>query len=178
MIVVFDTETTSLLGAEAGGVENQPHIIEFAALKFDTNGDQIEQIRIIMNPRIPISDEINRITGYTDEMLKDMKPFAAHWKFIADFWRGVDTCVGHNLMFDKKVLYWELVRIGKEMNFPWIETDFCTADNCNRLFGHRKSLSDLHLHYFGEAFSGAHHAIEDVKATARCYFRMINSNVT
>lgn len=174
MIIVFDTETTALLGAEASGAVSQPSIIEFAAIKFNLEGQRIDQVRIVMNPRIPIPDEATRITGYTDEMVKDMKPFAAHWKEIAAFWRDGTVCVGHHLMFDKKVLFWELVRIGKEMNFPWIETDFCTADECSKHFGHRKSLSDLHMHYFGETFTGAHTAIEDANATSRVYFKMRN----
>lgn len=177
MIVVFDTETTSLLGAEAGGVENQPRIIEFAALKFDYKGKPISQLFLQMNPRIPITDEVTKITGYTDNKVRDFKPFVAHWQNIADFWDDAGYCVGHNVMFDKRVLFWELTRLGKEMNFPWIRNDFCTADTCNKIFGHRKNLTDLHLHFFGEAFVGAHGALPDATATAKVFFRMMKDGI-
>jgi DNA polymerase III epsilon subunit-like protein len=174
MIVLFDTETTSLLAPEAGGQEQQPRIIELGAVKYNFQAELVDRLNIIMNPRVPITDEITRITGYTDEKVRGFKPFAAHWRHIAMFWRDATLCVGHNIMFDKKVLYWELVRIGKEMNFPWAISDVCTADTCNKVFGHRKNLTDLHTHYFGHGFEGAHGAMADVEASARVFWRMVN----
>src|SRR3954470_11463131 len=100
--IFFDTETTGLLGVEAGGQEKQPHIIEFAAIKYRDN-ELVDTYYAVMNPRVIISEESTKAHGYTNDMLVNMNPFVMHWKQIAEFWKGANLQIGHNLMFDKNV---------------------------------------------------------------------------
>lgn len=176
-IIVFDTENTSLLAAEIGGQENQPHMIELAAIKFDDKYYYEDQLHIIMRPRISIPEETTKINGYTNENVADKKPFIAHWKDIANFWRGSRVIVGHNVMYDKTVLYWELFRIGKHLNFPWASFDICTADSTQKWLGHRLSLSDLYFRLFNENFSDAHKAVSDAKATSLVFKKMVDDDI-
>jgi DNA polymerase III epsilon subunit-like protein len=177
-LIVYDTETTSLLAASASGQENQPHIIEFAALKYNLQFERIDKLHLFLNPRVPITEEITKITGYTDELVRDKKPFTAHWREIATFFLGSTMSVGHNIMFDKMVLAYELERIGKVTNFPWPAQDVCTADTIQKKLGHRLNLTDLHTDLFGQGFSGAHGAMNDALATANCYIEMVKRGMT
>jgi DNA polymerase III epsilon subunit-like protein len=177
MIIVMDTETTALLAVSAAAQEEQPHLIEFAAIKFNTNLEPIQNIHIVMNPRVKIPDESIRIHGFTNEMVKDKQPFVAHWKQIASFFHESTILVGHNVLFDKNVLIWELTRINKQYNFPWCLRDIDTVEECTKWLGHRLSLTDLHIKLFGEPFQGAHGAMEDTKATAHCFRKMVNDGV-
>src|SRR4051812_37763447 len=170
--VFFDTETTGLLGVEAGGEQKQPHIIEFAAIKYDGNV-RVADLYLVMNPRVIISEESTKAHGYTNDMLVNMNPFTMHWKKIANFWKDVDMQIGHNLMFDKHVLNWELNRINKHLNFPWAMKDTCTVEVCVKWLGHRLSLTDLHVKLFGNEFYGAHSAMNDVEATVKCYEKLL-----
>lgn len=174
--VFFDTETTNLLGPEAGGQEQQPHLIEFAAVKY-RDDEKVDELYLVMNPRVPIPEESTKAHGYTNDMLKGMKPFSMHWKQIARFWRDADVQIGHNLMFDKNVLHWELRRISKQLNFPWASNDVCTVEVCTKWLGHRLSLTDLHIKLFGNEFSGAHSAMNDVNATIACYQKLVGDGV-
>lgn len=172
--IIWDVETTGLLAPGAASLSQQPYIIEIAAIKIDQkNNTELGSLHLIINPMVPISETITKITGFTNALVANKKPFVAHWKEIAEFWRGCDTIVGHNVMFDKMVLFWELKRIGKENNFPWAINDICTIETVQKWLGHRMNLMDLHVKLFGEVFASAHSAMNDAHATRRCYFRMI-----
>jgi DNA polymerase III epsilon subunit-like protein len=82
------------------------------------------------------------------------------------------------MQFDEKILGAEFLRSGYPNLIESMERT-CTmqaATNYCRLPGTRgykwPTLQELHMKLFKEAFEGAHHALVDVRACARCYFEL------
>ena len=176
-IIVFDTETTDFLAPEIAGAARQPHMIEFACIKLNGELQEVDRLVILMNPKVPIPEAATKVHGYTDETVKSLKPFAAFWKQIATFFIGSTHAVGHNLLFDKNIVHWELIRIGKQMNFPWPPGAICTVEAIQKIKGHRMNLMDLYVELMGETFTGAHSANADVEATMKVFVRMVEKEM-
>jgi DNA polymerase III subunit epsilon len=123
-IIVFDTETTGLLAPIAAGQEYQPHLVEFYGIRMTDKFELREQLTFRCRPPI----EAVKVHGITDEMVADQASFVQLLPEITHFFLGSHIAVGHNLMYDKMVLYWELVRIGKTLNFPWSPGAICTSE--------------------------------------------------
>lgn len=103
---------------------------------------------------------------------------------------AADLIVCHNLQFDSRVFEAEMYRIRENYDtltpMPPKKSEgkdkLCTmmksAKLCNLPhksgsgFGKWPSLEELNLHLFGEPNEGAHNALSDVKATARCFFEL------
>ena len=91
--------------------------------------------------------------------------------------------VAHNMSFDEKIMGAEFIR--KEMDDP-IEcmdkvctkeesTDFCRIPARR---GYKwPTLTELHMFLFREGFEGAHDALADVTACAKCFFKLKGLNV-
>lgn len=90
--VVFDLETTGL-NPKLGD-----SIIEIGAVKMK-NGQIIDKYDELVNPGILLPEEIIKITGITDEMLKDKRN---ELDAVNDFmkWVGDLPMVAHNAKFD------------------------------------------------------------------------------
>lgn len=171
-MIVFDTETTGLLESGNENPDFQPEIIEFAAVKLDSDLNIIDRIEFFCKPKKEITAEITKITGITSDMVKDAKPFQAHYMDLCKFFFGETTLVAHNATFDVDILFFALKRIGKEKNFPWPYIHECTVEMSEG----RKSrkLGDLYLEEFGNPIDGAHRAMRDVVALVHYYRRLMN----
>jgi len=172
-IIVWDTETTGLLAPSAAGVHYQPHLIDLYAIKLDMNLNLIDTFSIRVRPPIQIPPEASKVNGITDDMVTDCLPFAAKYNDVAEFYLGSKVQVGHGLMFDKSVLHWELMRLGKSLNFPWAIQDVDTLEICSQQLGHRLNLTDLHVWLFNEGFYLAHTANVDCQITHKCFIEMV-----
>lgn len=178
-IVFFDTETTGLLKGESAPIGLQPYIIEFCAIKTDDELNVIDKFTTLIKPPITFEEHndkkkgITDITGISNEMLKDQKPFIAHFPDIANFFLGAKTMVAHNLSYDRDVLFWELKRNNKLLRFPWCPEHHCTIEMSMHLEGYRLNLGKLHEKLFGEKFDGAHRAEADVEACIKCYKELV-----
>lgn len=168
-MIVFDTETTGLVNLEAADLSAQPHIIEFAGIKLDDQTlEEQERLSLLLDPGFSISEEITKITGLTTLDLEGQPSFAEEFATIAEFFLGERTMVAHNLAFDKDLLRFELMRIGRELSFPWPYNQLCTVEASYGIKNHRLSLTALHKHAFGTEFKGAHRAMNDVEALVSC----------
>jgi DNA polymerase III epsilon subunit-like protein len=176
-IIVFDTETTGLLAPIAAGQEYQPYLVEFYGIRMTDKFEFREQLTFRCKPPISIPDEAIRVHNITDAMIADKQPFVQVLPELTHFFLGSHISVGHNLMYDKMVLYWELFRLGKVMNFPWSPGGICTAEVCSQQLGHRLNLTDLHMKLFGAAFSDAHSASVDCEITAKCFIEMVKKGM-
>lgn len=166
-MVIFDTETTGLVGPITLPLHKQPHIIEFAAVKLDPETlEEVDVLNFLINPGFQISAEITKITGITNAMLKDQLPMEAQFKTIQDFLFAVRTLVGHNLDFDTNLLAFAAARLGKQYALPWPPHRICTVEATQFICGRRMKLGDVYTHATGLKIEGAHRAINDVRATA------------
>lgn len=171
--VVFDTETTGLIKPDACLLSDQPYIIEIYCLKVDKDLNKIDEFETFIKPPIPLSKEINKITGITDDDLKDAPTFAEIYKDLADFFTGVDTMVAHNLPFDRSMVANDLSRINRVLYFPWPRNHICTVEKTLHIQQRRMSLARLHEHLFGCGFPDAHRAKHDVMALYKCYAELV-----
>lgn len=170
-LIVFDNETTGLALPNTAPLANQPHIIEFAAVKLDMiTLEEVDRMEFLCRPPSLnlITPEITNITKITQDMVKDLPPFVAHLPKLQSFFFGVQSMVAHNVGFDRDMLSFELRRLQKMREFPWPVNHICTVERSYDIKGHRLNLAKLHMELTGETFEGAHRAMADVEALVRC----------
>lgn len=117
--IAFDTETTGLDPAQGD------RIIELGAVELINHIPTGRTFHRRINPGKPVSEATVRITGITDDDLKDCPPFEhpdvidAFLSFIGDA-----TLVAHNASFDRGFLNAELARCGRAPvpESRWVDT--------------------------------------------------------
>ena len=174
--VLFDTETTGLIEHRNRPLDRQPRVIELCALKVrvSDNGKEHEEIGLfneMFSVSAPLDPVITRVTGIKDEDLKGKPSYAERWVAVDDFMGGADVWCAHNCSFDVDMLRIESARLGKSPSVP--ARLVCTVEQTEFLFGRRPKLGELHEYLFGEAHTGAHRALADVKALARCALELM-----
>jgi len=171
--IIFDTETTGLIKPSANKIEDQPYITEIYCYKMEEGNGMIDSFESMFCPLVPISAEITKITGITQQMCDQAPPFVKKWEELAEFFTGADRMVAHNLAFDRSMLANELVRIGKVLNFPWPRQHICTVEKSMKYEQRRLNLTRLHEYLFAKGFPNAHRAKNDVLPLVDCYNEMI-----
>jgi len=182
VVVVFDTETTGFVGPGMLPLEKQPHIIEFSAIKYarmelDEPWQKIDAYDALIKPPKPITDEIRNITGITNEMLSDCKPFVIHAPLILDFMNSCDTLVGQNITFDEDMLKAEFARLNITDWPSGKLRRYCTVELNEPVFGRRVNLTELVEHYLKRPHAGAHRAMVDVVATWEVFNAMMEKGL-
>jgi len=181
MILFFDTETNGLIKdwkTYLPNVDNFPRVVQLA-YAFGESADNMQYRSIIIKPEdFDIPELTSNIHGITKE-------FALANGFpIKDILKGefyslakeASLIVGHNIIFDIKVLKAEYYRLG--IKNPIKDTcTYCTMIQGMKMFKTRGfvKLMDLYKILFNEEFENAHDALSDIKATERCFWRMINN---
>lgn len=193
----FDTETTGLpknYKAHYSDVHNWPRVVQLAWMLTDDSGTILTESCDIIRPdgyQIP-PGMIHGISQAQAEG-EGIKALLAFEKFAnANFasTRGEfishlaerPTLVAHNIGFDLPIVSAELIRLGcekfakalnrqmKQQCTQAIGTNYCKLPG---KYGYKwPRLSELHQILFNEGFDGAHDAMNDVKATARCFFEL------
>ena len=102
--IAFDTETT-------GFNPVTDEIIEFGAVKY-TNGEIVDSINVLIKPEQPISEEITRITGISNDMVADAPSYKEVHDQITSF-LGETPLVAHNVDFDYGRLESHFQRMGE-----------------------------------------------------------------
>lgn len=175
--IIFDTETTDLLPNSVIAAKHRPHVIEFYAAKLELIDDtwiKIDELEFFCRPPFRVSEEVTRITGITEDMLKDAAPWGDHASRVSDFFVDADLVVAHNLSYDMAVVDTEMERL--ETTMDWPESRVCTVEATEHLKGHRLNLNALHEELFGEGFRGAHRARVDVGALSKCFIALWERN--
>lgn len=93
--IAFDLETTGFL-------PGMDQITEIGAVRFE-NGQVDAVFSTLVNPRKPIPEIVTKITGITDEMVKDAPLIDSLLESFAEFC-GNDIIVAHNAPFDVQFL--------------------------------------------------------------------------
>ncbi|PKP81338.1 MAG: DNA polymerase III subunit epsilon [Alphaproteobacteria bacterium HGW-Alphaproteobacteria-18] len=117
--IAFDTETTGLNPNEGD------RIIEIGAVELINHIPTGKTFRRLINPGMPVSEATIRITGITDDHLRDKPPFEdpdiidAFLDFVGDA-----ILVAHNASFDRGFLNMELQRCGRDIipEDRWVDT--------------------------------------------------------
>jgi DNA polymerase-3 subunit alpha (Gram-positive type) len=177
-MIVFDTETTGLLKSSIVDLNKQPKIIEYAAIKLDDNSlDEIDRIEFLVNPEQKLEPIITKITGLTDKDLFNQKTFSAHYGQLAKFHLGEKFLFAHNMQFDISLLKFELMRIGRETQFPYPPAQICTVNKTIHINGYRLNLAKLYKFLFNKEMKEAHRAMIDVEYLTKCVKELIKREI-
>lgn len=185
MYLFFDTETNGLpddWNAPIEKVDNWPRIIQIAWAKYDKQGNEISCRADIIKPSgFAFQREAAKIHGITEKVAMNGNNIK---KVLEEFTVDIkvaDCIVAHNTRFDKKIIRAELLRLEKDIEFisrekiETICTMFSSTAHC-AIPGPRGNkwpkLEELYKKLFNEDLVGAHDALVDVRACARCFFEL------
>lgn len=187
MILFFDTETTGKpknYKAPATDLDNWPRIIQLGWALYKDDGTLYDCDAKLIKPdgwKIP-EEEFWIKHGYSTQ--KSMESGIPIAEALHQFLTPLNACtlmVAHNLDFDYPVVAAEMIRADiRSSNKP---VKCCTMKKTTDLlkidgpYGYKyPKLEELHQFLFGKSFEGAHDALNDVKATAACYFKLKADN--
>jgi DNA polymerase III epsilon subunit-like protein len=183
MYLFFDTETTGIpknYKAPVSDLKNWPRLVQIAWLITDDREDEIASAEYIVKPNgftIPI--EASNIHGITTaHALQAGSELKVILDLIVKDMASVSVLIAHNMAFDEKILGSELLRMGyaNQLESKPRKCTMQSSTNYCRLpgpYGYKwPKLEELYLKLFHEGFDGAHQALSDVRACARCYFEL------
>jgi DNA polymerase III epsilon subunit-like protein len=161
-VIVFDTETTGLSASDK--------VVELAYLIGDTSGKVLAERRFVIDCGIPILN--TSFHGITTEMAtrEGVLLQTAYDSMMEDVRKhGVNLRVAHNVSFDDRVLSKEV----SNYDFGAIET-FCTMEVGQYALNVLKwpKLVELHRFFFYNEDYIPHRALNDVRATYKCFVRL------
>jgi DNA polymerase III subunit epsilon len=183
MYLFFDTETTGLpknYKAPATDIDNWPRMVQLAWHIYNSQGELTGSMDFIVKPEgYVIPKEVSKIHGITtDRALAEGHDLQTVLEQFNVQINQSEYLVAHNMSFDEKIAGAEFVRKNIEsqiFNKKKICTMKSSVDYC-RLpgnYGYKyPRLSELHRILFKENFADAHNAAVDIKATARCFWKL------
>lgn len=185
--LLFDCETTGLplrRNLSPGDVSGWPRLVQLAWEFYDSSGNPEDMhCQIIRPDGFEIPAEATRIHGISHS--RAVRDGVDLIQVLDEFSEAIErpdiTLVAHNLDFDRGVIGAELIRANKKfhmLEMPALCTMKTTTDLCRlpRWSGPGfkwPTLEELHLHLFNRSFEGPHHALNDLRACARCFFRLV-----
>jgi DNA polymerase III subunit epsilon len=154
-LVVFDVETTGLNVI-------RDRILQIGLIKIHKNGAPDEELEMLINPSIPISEESMSIHGITPKDLVNKPTFVEIGQKIYDFIGDSDLAGYNHARFDVPMLMEEFARIG--LNFDLSKRRLIDVQ---RIFYKMepRNLKAAYRLYVGGEMESAHDALADVKAT-------------
>ncbi len=160
---VFDIETTGLS-------KGQNQITEIGAVKI-RGGKIVDKFSSFVNPQVHISEEITKLTGITDEMVKNAPVIK---DVLADFieFFGDSVLVAHNASFDTS-----FIRKAAEVSgFGEINNTIIDTLELSRtlLTDLKKHKLDIVCERLDVILDGHHRAVNDAKATAEVFIKFID----
>jgi len=187
-LLFFDTETTGKakdINAPVENLSNWPRLVQLAWQVYDDNQNLIEEYDFIVKPSgftIPLNaSEIHKITNEKANLI-GTDIIIVLQRFHASV-SSADLLIAHNFSFDYGVMGSEFLR-NNLTNILSSKDHICTmkssTDFCkiNGPYGYKwPTLPELYLKLFNEIYIDHHNALEDSKATARCFWKLKNFNV-
>ncbi|MBU5293259.1 PolC-type DNA polymerase III [Anaerosalibacter bizertensis] len=159
--VVFDIETT-------GFSPMNDKVTEIGAVKIK-NGKVVDRFSQLINPERPIPEKIIKLTGITDEMVKDEptieEVLPKFHKFIKE-----TVLVAHNASFDVGFMRENFSRIGMEIDNPVLDTLELTRSLFPQLKNHK--LNTI-AKYLKVNLENHHRAVDDAEATADIFLKCL-----
>jgi DNA polymerase-3 subunit epsilon len=153
--IIMDTETT--------GIDTtKDEVTELAMLKFTYDSQGIIALGDLYDefnePSIPIPEEVTRITGITDEMVKGHKIDPEE---VRSFLSDVNIVLAHNASFDRKIVERQFKGAGFE-EMEW----HCTVEQIDWAARGKNGRSLEVLAVSENLTYGSHRADADIIATA------------
>ena len=162
--VAIDLETT-------GVSVSKDKIIEVGLIKVK-DSHIVEMFSCIINPNIPVSDEILNLTGINEDEIKSARYIKDVIGEIVEFCEGFDL-LGHNTIFDYSFVRKEANNAG----FDFEKRGIDTYKLCKKILPAdiKKNLTDACC-YFGIERKNAHRAFSDAYYTHRLFREILESH--
>ena len=160
--VVFDIETTGLNKNICG-------ITEIGAVKV-VNGEITDHFSTFVNPLMPIPSKIQSLTGITDAMVRKAPVEEEIIPKFFDFCKGC-VLVAHNAEFDVGFMKNRAERFQLGFDFSYLDTLMLARCLYPDLNNHKLNTLSKHL---GVVLENHHRAVDDAKATADIFLRMLD----
>lgn len=183
MHLIFDTETTGLpqnWKAPITDTHNWPRLVQLAYQVYDDQANLLKEVNHIIKPDgFEIPKESSDIHGITTQQA--LENGVDLQRALDEFYVDADQAqhlIAHNTDFDSKIVDCEFIRLNQS---PFLTQTSCictmkSSTNVCKIpgpYGFKwPRLEQLHEFLFEETFDGAHNALIDVQATARCYFKL------
>lgn len=181
-ILFIDTETTGKpldWDAPYSDTKNWPYSVQIAWAVYDKDGRKLKsENHYIYEPELEISEVSGRIHGITREFLQEHgKARKQVLTLLAqDLEQYQPLVVGHFMQLDYHMLGVGFHRANLPNPLPQLPT-FCTMNASANFFLKPKQnflrLGELYERLFREPLLQQHDAAVDVKATAACFFRLL-----
>lgn len=141
------------------------HILEIGAVKTE-NGRVTDTFQTLVNPHRGLDEAIVRLTGITDEMVRDAPDAEEAVRAFLSF-AGELPLLGHNLMFD----YSFLKQAAVNCDLPFERDGIDTLKIARKVLAEpeRKSLDSL-CDFFHIQRDRCHRALDDAKAACLLFF--------
>ena len=159
---VFDIETTGLS-------DRNDKITEIGAIKIK-NGKILETYSQLINPEVPISEKIVKLTGITDELVKDKPRIEEVLHEFLDF-IGESVLVAHNSSFDIGFIKENCKGLDLEIKNPVLDTLYLGRVLFPELKNHKLNTLSKHLDV---PLENHHRAVDDARATALIFLKCID----
>lgn len=159
-IVVFDIETTGLSVLNCG-------ITEIGAVKIK-DGVVTDVFNTFVDPERPIPEEVVKLTGITDEMVKGAPKSGEAIRSFLDFCGG-DLLIAHNASFDTGFIRHYAAENGIDFENPHVDTVAISRFINTDIKNHKlDTLAD----YYRLGEFNHHRASDDAEMLANIYFAM------
>lgn len=153
-LACFDLETTGLNIAS-------DRIVEISIVKVMPNGDKEIKTKLI-NPTIPIPQEVSLVHGITDEDVKDKATFKEVAHELYQFIDGCDLAGYNSNRFDVPLLAEEFLRA--DIDFDVTKRNLIDVQSIFHKM-EKRTLSAAYQFYCGKELTDAHSAEADTVAT-------------
>ena len=190
MILCWDTETDGFaLFNKPISDPGQPNLVQLACMLIDDEGKAAATLSMIVKPEgYKIPSKVAEIHGISTEYAMQVGlPLRVVVACFTNLRAIAQETAAHNDEFDQIVMAAAIHRVGAKPASPGPERKICTMKETAALVnlpptakmrnaGYDKNklpkLIELHQFLFGEGFEGAHDALNDVKACARCLVKL------
>ena len=160
-MVVFDIETTGLSAQSCA-------ITEIGAVKIK-NGEVIETFNMLTDPGTEIPEEITRLTGITDEMVKGQPGNIEAVKAFLEF-AGDRLLIAHNATFDTGFIR----KVSDDGNLSFTNSYLDTLSLSRYVNPDlKKHKLDNLADYYGLGDFNHHRASDDAEMLAYIFFKML-----
>lgn len=158
-LVIFDLETTGLDLVK-------DRIIQISYIKVSPDGKE-ERGNELVNPEKPIPQEVELLTGITNQDVSDKPTFKQLGPILAEKFKGCDFAGFNSNHFDIPLLAEEFLRVGIDFDFSK-----CRLIDAQTIFHkmERRNLAAAYKFYCGRKMEDdfeAHRADQDTEATYR-----------
>lgn len=200
-ILVFDTETNGLPEKNASiyDLNKWPHIIQLSYILYDLSNNNaiIKNNYIKLNPVVSIDASSLEIHGLNHEFLnKNGIHIIPVLKEFNEYLDKCDLVVGHNISFDKRLIFVECLRHKIDQNFTKFvnnqkicKPEYCTMKNStqfceiiklsktNKTYIKQPKLIELYSKLFlnEPVPKQLHNSLIDILCTLRCYLKYVNN---